>query len=490
LTFTTRLNLFFLAALAVVLIGFSAALYLLASSYLHRQDEQRLAAALSTLVAAAEVGPEGVVWDLTERRLNLGEHTLGGQVVWSVSDDQGKMLDQSKEYEGDKVVAAMSAMSQDFSFVRMHIDGEPWQVYRQRVASPHVESTGSNSNLVAHDDEPKYPAVSIAAAVSIAPTSATLRNLAVSLVGLSAGVWLVSLVLSRAMCRGALAPLTKMVAAAREMDASHLVQRLPVANTRDELEALSVAFNSLLDRVQESYERQRRFSGDASHQLRTPLAAIMGQAEVALRRERSTDEYRRVLATIQQTSRQLTRIVESLLFLARADADATWPDRQSVDLAGWLPEHLQNWAESNRFVDIDFCDEAGEPCVAEVHPVLLGELVNILVDNACKYSPPGTPITLRLRRAGSRIYLDVEDLGPGLAEAELARLFTPFFRSPDARRRPVDGVGLGLSIARRLATCFGGELTATSRAGAGCRFTLTLPTAMADAAIHAAAGVA
>jgi heavy metal sensor kinase len=485
LTITTRLNLFFLAALAVVLIGFSGALYLVANIYLQRQDEQRLAAALNAMVAAAEVGPEGVVWDLTERRLSLGEHAFGGKIVWAVTNNLGQLLDQSKEPDADKVVAAISAINSDSSATHLVIGREPWQVHLRQIASPHAEVTGIATDATVHDDEPKYPAVSITAAVSLAATNAALRNLAFSLASLSLGVWLAGLVLSREVCRRALAPLTKMAAAARDVDTSELAQRLPSANTRDQLEALSVAFNSLLDRVQESYERQRRFTGDASHQLRTPLAAIIGQAEVALRRERSAEEYRQALAAIQQTSGQLSRIVESLLFLARADADAALPNRNLIDLATWLPEHLQSWSESNRFADIVFVVESEKSCAVKVHPVLLGELIKNLVDNACKYSAPGTPITLRLRRTGRSICFDVEDQGPGLTESELARLFTPFFRSSDARRKQVDGVGLGLSIAKRLATSFGGELMATSHNGEGCRFTLTLPATIGTHTVEA-----
>src|SRR5438067_10947151 len=110
-----------------------------------------------------------------------------------------------------------------------------------------------------------------------------------------------------------------MAGAAREMAVDDLGRRLPMAATGDELGDLSRAFNNLLDRLQESFARQKRFTGDASHQLRTPLTAIRGHIEVALRRERSAGEYRAVLSTVEQKAGHLQRIVESLLFLARAD---------------------------------------------------------------------------------------------------------------------------------------------------------------------------
>src|SRR5262249_51255839 len=145
--------------------------------------------------------------------------------------------------------------------------------------------------------------------------------------GLSLTVWLVALFVGRALCRRALVPVRRMAASAADMDAADLGRRLPAAGTRDELDELSKAFNNLLDRLQESVERQQRFTGDASHQLRTPLTAILGQLEVALRRQRPVEEYEQVLTTVRQKAEHLRRIVESLLFLARADAEARLPDR-------------------------------------------------------------------------------------------------------------------------------------------------------------------
>src|SRR5262249_6824630 len=138
----------------------------------------------------------------------------------------------------------------------------------------------------------------------------------------------------------------------RGMDAGDLGQRLPGVRSGDELEDLSRAFNSLLERLQESFERQRRFTGDASHQLRTPLAAMLGQVEVALRRERPAAEYQRILTSVKEQGERLRRIVESLLFLARADAEARLPDRERLDLRPWLVAHLRSWSDHPRTGDL------------------------------------------------------------------------------------------------------------------------------------------
>src|SRR5207248_10102086 len=145
----------------------------------------------------------------------------------------------------------------------------------------------------------------------------------------------------RALCRRALAPVTRMAGAARIMSAADLDQRLPAPGSRDELEDLRRAFNGLLGRLQEAFERQRRFTGDASHQLRTPLTVMLGQIEVALRRDRPAGEYRDALHVAHGQAVRLRQIVEMLLFLARADAEARLRHLERVELAGWLAGHLE-----------------------------------------------------------------------------------------------------------------------------------------------------
>jgi signal transduction histidine kinase len=258
------------------------------------------------------------------------------------------------------------------------------------------------------------------------------------------------------------------------MTAADFNERLPVASAKDELADLGQSFNGLLDRLHESFERQRRFTGDASHQLRTPLAAILGQADVALRRDRPPEEYRQALESVRRQAGHLSRIVDALLFLARVDADAGPPPAERLDLAVWLPEHLRSWSQHPRANDLKLVAGVG-PAFVQVPPALLGELVNNLLDNALKYSEPGSPVDVRLGRELGSIALTIEDKGCGIAPAEQPGLFRPFFRSAEARRRGTPGVGLGLAVAARLAKAFGGDITVTSEPGKGSRFQIRLP---------------
>ena len=219
------------------------------------------------------------------------------------------------------------------------------------------------------------------------------------------------------------------------MTAADRDHRLPIPGTGDEFDALAGSFNGLLGRLHEEVERQKRFTGDASHQLRTPLTALLGQVEVALRRDRPAEDYRRTLADVHEEAVRLRQIVESLLFLARAESEAGRPELHPMELAPFVCAHLRDWSGHDRAGDLRVDLEPGGRAWACAHPPLLGQLLDNLLDNAAKYSPPGTPIEVRVWRAGDHVALAVRDRGIGLSPEDRAHLFEPFYRSAEARRR-------------------------------------------------------
>ena len=462
--------------LTIVLVGFSAGVYLLAAYYLNLEAHGRLINALNALGNIVEIGTNGVEWDTADRTLESDLPILGFPVVWLVSDEQGQLIQQSPGPESGRFfdVNNSSLKFDSNNQKEMNWSNSNWIVRQKWFLS----KTGAKNLASEHltdlsDHDVKFPALSITVGLSLKPLRWTLQTLSLSLIWVSVAIWFIALLASRFVCRRALQPLTRMSVAVREIDATDLAhQRLPIVDTRDELQDLNQSFNNLLDRLQETFERQRRFTGDASHQLRTPLTAITGQIEVALRRERRAEDYRQVLVTVGQKTQHLTKLVEALLFLARSDSESTRPELTSVDLVQWLPQHLDTWSQHVRHKDFQYDCDATEPCQIQAQPALLTELINILTDNACKYSEPGTPINIRLSKANNQIELAVEDQGYGIEPNDLVNLFTPFFRATAARERGIEGVGLGLSIAKRLATLFDGELTTTSQPGKGSCFTL------------------
>ena len=470
MTLTTRLSLFFLGALAAVLVAFSAALYLLADRHLSRQLDDQLHAATRTLASAAEVEPEGVEWEPHSRPLALAPGAFGDKLRWTVATDDGRTIDRSPQAGADELLAEADKGFRSGHRNPRRIDhgGRAWQVTRVRLA-PEVPPPDPLK-------PEKYAALVLTVAVPLDPVQGTLRTLAAALAGLTLAVLAVALVAGRAVCRRALAPVARMADAARAMGAADLTDRLPGATSADELADLARAFNGLLDRLGEAFERERRFAGEASHQLRTPLAALIGQVEVALRRDRQPDEYRRALGSVLDQAGRLRRVVEALLFLARSEADARLPGLERTDLAAWVPARLGAWADHPRAGDLTF-EPLTDEVPAAIHPDLFGELLGALLDNALKYSAPGTPVAVRVGRDSQGVWVEVDDRGCGIAADEVPHLFRPFFRSEAARRLGVPGVGLGLAVAARVAAALGGSIAVESEVGRGTRVRVRLPAA-------------
>ncbi len=474
---STRLSAFFLGALAVVLAGFSMALFASAWSYLHRQVDERLDAALAVLAAAAEIHPDGVEWEPDQRDLPLGRGAGPDRLRWIVSDESGRRVDRSRNLDDAEMGRDWEFRPGDPSPPKQVADrlGRTWRVGQRRL-SPSAGPGAGPGRSAARRHPGWSSALVLTVAAPVGPTERTLAALGWSLAGLSLVVWLIAAALGRGLVRRALAPLGRMVDSARTLDASDPGWSLPEAGTGDELDELSRAFNDLLARLRVAFERQRRFSGDASHQLRTPLTALVGQIDVALRRDRPPEEYRRVLGLVRGQAGNLARIVEALLFLGRADAEAGLPDSEPLDLTAWAAGHVAEHP-SVASIRLDL-PEGGGPLTVRAHAALLGQLVDNLLDNAAKYGDPGAPVVVRLVDDGGTASLSVEDRGPGIDPADLPRVFEPFFRSERARRLGRPGVGLGLAVAKRIAAALGGTIEVESTAGRGCRFTVSLPKAV------------
>lgn len=487
MTLTTRLTLFFLLTQALVLIGFSTALYLLADNYLNQQVEERLRTVLHTIGGAIEADSDGVEWEPRNPEHSTEFSFFEDHAVWFVVDSQGQMVARSRGSKSDHFATEMSSVfdRQPSQTGDAHWKAGSWSIGQSWIHSHRESSNYPKQPEVASDvDELKYGSLTITAGVSLIPLRTTMQRLTYLLVGLSVFIWCVSFFASRAVCRRALLPVQRIAIAAEGIRATDMSQRLSPLTTDDELDRLTRAFNSMLDRLQEAFERQRRFTGEASHQLRTPLTAILGQIEVVLRRERPDSEYRQVLKTVHRRATHLNQMVESLLFLARADAEAQRPLLEQVTLNTWLPQLMDTWREHPRFKDISVCDANQDSYVVLAQPELLAEIVNILLDNAFKFSETGASVTVTINHIAGQIYLRVEDQGCGIKDEDLANLFQPFFRSSEARIRGLDGVGLGLSIAKRLSEILGGDLSVESHLSQGSCFTLRLPKSVATSGIE------
>ena len=281
------------------------------------------------------------------------------------------------------------------------------------------------------------------------------------------------------LARKSLAPVVAMSSHAGRIGAANLHERLAVQNEKDELGQLARSFNSLLDRLSQSFERQQRFMADASHELRTPVAILRGESEVALSQQaRSAEEYRESLGVLHQEAARLTRIVEDLFTLTRADA-GQYPlqphDFYLDELVAECVHSARTLAQAKR---ISLCFEGAAESPIHADESLLRRMIMNLLDNAIKYTPAGGRVTVACRRVGAEYVLSIADTGVGIPADLQPRIFERFFRADMARSRAENdggGAGLGLSISRWIAEAHHGRLELTRSDSNGSTFTAYLP---------------
>jgi two-component system, OmpR family, sensor kinase len=298
----------------------------------------------------------------------------------------------------------------------------------------------------------------------------------------------------------ALRPVKMIGETARQIGETDLRRRLNLRG-RDELSALAATFDTMLDRLEAAFARQRQFTADASHELRTPLAIVDLQAARALAQPRTLDEYREALAIIQAENSHMTHLVDDLLTLARADSGQTQLRYEQVDLAEIALDTAERLAPLARRAGLQLAVGSAEELAITGDPLYLSRMLLNLVENAVTYSSGiGTRVDIDLGRehrdrvAGA--WIRVSDDGPGISEEHLPRLFERFYRADQARTRDAGalpaasdrgeppahagqaqrgGCGLGLAIARWIAHEHGGAIEVQSTPGHGAAFTIWLP---------------
>jgi two-component system, OmpR family, sensor kinase len=280
------------------------------------------------------------------------------------------------------------------------------------------------------------------------------------------------------LARKNLAPVVAMGEHAQRIGATNLHERLPVMNANDELGQLAIIFNDLLDRLDQSFERQRRFIADASHELRTPLAILRGEAEVAMSQTgRKAEDYLESLGILHQETSRLIKIVEDLFTLTRADSGQYLLSTENV----YLEEVVADCAHSARTLarekNIELSVDASAECLICGDRALLRRMILNLLDNAIKYTAEGGRVDIACRAATAGFEINVSDTGPGIAPELHTRIFERFFRADPARSRSghEGGAGLGLSIALWIAQAHHGRLELVRSNALGSHFAVYLP---------------
>ncbi len=276
------------------------------------------------------------------------------------------------------------------------------------------------------------------------------------------------------IARKGLQPLEEMAQATERVSASQLHERIVADGWPKELVALATGFDRMLDRLEDSFARLSQFSGDLAHELRTPINNLRGEAGVALSQTRSPEEYRRVLESSLEEHARLSRLIENLLFLARADSPAASVSLSTCDARAAI-EAVREYYEAladDRGVQVTCEGEA----MVEADPTLLRQAVSNLLANALNATPRGGTIRLCAspQRDGS-VELTVSDTGSGIAAGHVPKIFDRFYRLDPARSQQSGSSGLGLSIVKSIMSLHGGTVTVRSDVGRGSDFTLHFP---------------
>jgi heavy metal sensor kinase len=274
----------------------------------------------------------------------------------------------------------------------------------------------------------------------------------------------------------ALSPVSRITHSAARIGVQNLSQRLEVPRAQDELRQLTETLNAMLERIESSVKRLTQFTADASHDLRTPVALIRTNAEIALRRPRTDAEYRESLSRILATSEQTTELIEKLLTLARADAGAAALRFLPMDVAPNLREIAAEGRVLAAGKNISFSDELlAERAAVLADPHALERLLMTLLDNAVKYTPEHGSIRMRSCSENESLTIEIQDTGIGIPEKDLPNIFERFYRADQARTGRACGAGLGLSIAKWITEAHRGSIQASSVVGEGSLFRVTLP---------------
>jgi heavy metal sensor kinase len=271
----------------------------------------------------------------------------------------------------------------------------------------------------------------------------------------------------------ALAPIEAIRRKADSIQANDLHQRLDVT-IKDEVGQLARTFNEMLDRLEESFQRQRRFTADASHELRTPLTVIQSEVEIALNHPRSQAEYMETLQSIGMEAQRMNRLANELLLLARADAhqmQLTYEKVDLVDLLKLLEEHMQNQAEISK---VDLIEDLPSSLQIDGDRDRLTEMLINLLENIF-YHAPGSKATICARLNKDQAEILLKDNGPGIGAEHLAHIFERFYRVDQVRGKSRDRSGLGLAIAQEIATAHGGHISMQSELGKGTTVTVRIP---------------
>jgi two-component system, OmpR family, heavy metal sensor histidine kinase CusS len=442
------------AAFALVLLATVALDWALRSQFNHEQDE--ILADKATVVAAL-IRQDAAGSRLLQQELDWEwTATRRSRVALRVTDSVGHLIVESPGMSDRLPLDALASIPEDGAVV-VGRDGISY-----RVSRTNIETAGGGLRQFdlaldrSEDDE-------------------LLREFRLVVAGVLAAAPLACALMGYRVARRGLRPLSDVSATAARITAANLSERIDNTRLPKELAELAVTFNAMLARLEESFVRITRFSADIAHELRTPLQVLRGESEVALAQARSTDEYKQVLESGLEECARLAKLIDTLLFLARADNPEMQIAREPLKLASELAAAAEFYGPMADDGGVTLTTEAAPDAVARLDRTLLQRALGNLIANALAHTPAGGRVVLRAVRRNDQVEIDVDDTGCGVAPEHLPHLFDRFYRADPARAPAAGHLGLGLALVQSIAVLHGGTAAITSQPERGTRVRLTLP---------------
>lgn len=457
-----KLTLWYGSALALILMLFASALYAIVARDLKGQVDQSLQEAASTAIRSLEQHGFGPFIQFDDLSSHFPELAVLDK-FFQIFSPTGRITIQSPNVKSHDVPLSPQALKLAFeggtSYESAKFPGETL-----RLISVPILYQGNLLNVVQ-------------VGTSMKPVEHTLKRLMTVLLISIPVALLVSLAGGWFLAGRVLRPVSLMTDAAKKIAAGDLSQRLADEASEDEIGQLADTFNNMIARLDASFRQIRQFSSDASHELRTPLTVMKGETELVLRRQRDCEDYKSVLESNLEEIDRMTRIVDELLFLSRADLGEVKMATDPVTLTDLLEDIQQQASVLGQEQHIQVRLGTLQAATVLGDDLRLRELFLNLVDNAVKYSKPGGTVTITLHTEPGLARVAIQDEGIGIRPEALRQIFNRFYRTDEARAHTKAGTGLGLAICAWIAEVHHGRIEVQSRLGEGSTFTVTLPLA-------------
>lgn len=457
LSIGVRLTLWYLAMFAAAELLFGVGMWFILRQNLYHIADEELRAQIEDLTRFFQAQKKNATVAKLQEEVSeayIIEHS--GDFL-QILDSQGNWIFRAAPLKKNSVVPPAPAAIRGPSYQDRQLDDKPF-----RFTTVRIEVNGHTYAV-----QTGVPIDQMVRTLSLFRRYLLMFAPLLLLAAASGGFWL---------SRKALSPVDALTRAARKISGSNLQDRLETLKTGDELQRLSDTLNEMLTRIEGAFRRVTQFTADASHELRTPIALIRTEAEIALRRSRADTEYREALRHILLEAERTTSLVEELLSLARADSGRENLHLNRLDIRRLIAEVGYEWQQLIEARNLQFKTSLVNrevPVLAD--RVAVQRLLAILLDNAVKYTPPPGMVELRLEANDTNAVISVRDSGIGIAEEDQTKVFERFYRVDKTRSREFGGAGIGLAIAQWIVQQHHGSIAVQSSLGDGSTFLVTLP---------------